>query len=151
MSIRIIDFRPPRIALFLVVIAALLHWATPLNYINVYSSHMFGAILGLVGFTMMIWGWWLFKKHGVAICPTSATARLVTHAIYRFTRNPMYLGLILMLVGLAIYVGTSPFYLAAVAFFVVINWVFCPYEEAKLVNVFGQEYLNYKSRVRRWL
>lgn len=151
MNIRIIDYRPPRIALLFFLIAVLLHWTAPINHINDYSSHMFGAVLGAVGFSIMMWGWWLFKKHDVAICPTAETTRLVTHAIYRFTRNPMYLGLILMLVGLAIYVGTLPFYLAAIAYFAVINWVFCPYEEAKLVSVFGQEYLNYKSRVRRWL
>ncbi len=63
----------------------------------------------------------------------------------------MYLGLILMLFGLALYVGTPPFYLAAVAYFAVINWSFCPYEEAKLANSFGQEYLDYKDCVRRWL
>lgn len=99
MNIRIIDYRPPRIALVLVLTATLFHWATPINHIHVYSNHLFGAVLGLVGFSLMMWGWWLFKKHDVAICPTAETARLVTHAIYRFTRNPMYLGLILMLLG----------------------------------------------------
>lgn len=151
MKIQIIDYRPPRIAQLFVLAAALLHWTTPLSQLHVYSNQVLGIILGIGGFVMMMWGWWLFKKRDVAICPTAETARLVTHAIYRFTRNPMYLGLVLMLVGLAIYVGTPPFYLAAIAYFAVINWVFCPYEEAKLANSFGQEYLNYKERVRRWL
>ena len=50
-----------------------------------------------------------------------------------------------MMIGLALFIGTWPYYLAAIAFFAVINWGFCPYEEAKLASTFGQEYLNLKA------
>jgi protein-S-isoprenylcysteine O-methyltransferase Ste14 len=70
---------------------------------------------------------------------------------YRFTRNPMYLGLVLILAGLALGVGTAPFYLSAIAYFMILNFIFCPYEERKLINSFGPEYIEYMTRVRRWI
>jgi protein-S-isoprenylcysteine O-methyltransferase Ste14 len=150
-TMKVIDFRPPRIAMLFGLAAAALHWGLPVWNKMRFSYPVFGAVTAAGGFMAMMWGWWLFKKHDVAICPTQKTVRLVTRGIYRFTRNPMYLGFILMLLGLAFFVGTPPFYLAAGAYFVLINWVFCPYEEAKLTGTFGQEFLNYKARVRRWL
>lgn len=146
----IVKFRPPRIALALVLVAAVSHEFVP-EWGRFHTYPWFGATLGVIGFVVMMWGWYLFKRHEVAICPRSVTTRLITHSIYRVTRNPMYLGLSLMLAGLALSMGTVPFYLAAAAFFSIINWGFCPFEEAKLADAFGQEYLSYKGRVRRWL
>jgi protein-S-isoprenylcysteine O-methyltransferase Ste14 len=47
--------------------------------------------------------------------------------------------------------GTPPFYLSAIAFFGVMNRIFCPYEENKLTAAFGEDYRSYAKRVRRWL
>lgn len=151
MNFRIIDYRPPKIAQLFILAAVGLHWATPLSQLHVYSNPVAGIILGAAGFLVMMWGWWLFRKFDTAICPTARTDRLVTSGVYRFTRNPMYLGIIAMLLAVAILVGTFPFYLAAAAYFVVINNVFCPYEESKLTEAFGDTYASYKRRVRRWL
>ena len=63
----------------------------------------------------------------------------------------MYLGVVTMLSGVAAWFGTLPFALAAVAFFLVIDRVFCPYEERKLAFGFGESYERYRRRVRRWL
>jgi protein-S-isoprenylcysteine O-methyltransferase Ste14 len=99
----------------------------------------------------MMWAWWQFKEHKVAICPTDETDYLITDGVYRLTRNPMYLGMILMLFAIAVFVGTLPFYVAAFLFFTIINWVFCPYEEDKLTRVFRQDYADYRTQVRRWI
>ena len=98
----------------------------------------------------MMWGWWLFKKYDAAVCPTAKTDRLITSGVYQFTRNPMYLGVVAMLLAISICVGTFPFYLATAAYFVVINNFFCPYEESKLADAFDNTYLSYKIKVRRW-
>jgi len=92
----------------------------------------------------------MFKKAGAAILPTAKTDRPVTTGIYRFSRNPMYLGMFTLLLAMAVFAGTLPFYLAAAAYFVVINNVFCPYEEMKLSETFGASCLSYKNEVRRW-
>ena len=146
-----IRFRPPRMAITFACVAALVDWLLG-GRLQVSAPHPgAGWLLGVAGFVIMLRGWWLFKEARVAISPTAETVRLVAHGIYRVTRNPMYLGLALMMAGLAVGIGTAPFYLAALAWFVVINNVFCRYEEAKLAARFGAEYLVYTRRARRWL
>jgi protein-S-isoprenylcysteine O-methyltransferase Ste14 len=143
--------RPPRLAILLTLVAATLHWT-----LNIWAGVCFpwlwgGVVLGLAGFSLMMWSWGLFKKRDVALCPKARTSHLITDGPYRFTRNPMYLGFVLMLAGLALSMGTPPFYLSAIAYFMIINHVFCPYEESKLINSFGAEYLQYMNGVRRWI
>lgn len=147
----IIKMRPPRIAAGLVLAAAIVHWFTNNNERMRFSSPWGGAFLGLAGFFLMMWAWLLFKRRNLAVCLPDRTAYITKAGPYRFTRNPMYLGMVLMMLGLALYIGTAPFYLSAIAYFCIINFVFCPFEEDKLAAAFGEEYRQYRSRVRRWL
>jgi len=150
MNSRLLEFKPPRIAQFLVAVAVLLHWASPLR-LELFANSVLGSMLIAIGFCTMTAGWWLFKKQRTAICPTDKPSSLVVSGIYTITRNPMYLGIFAMLLGLAMIVGSLPFYTAALAYFVVMDTVFCPYEEDSLLRTFGDEFLRYKARVRRWL
>jgi len=148
---RWIDYRPPKIAQLLLLIAALLHWLLPAMRLTIWKSEAPGIGLFGAGLAVMLWAWWLFRKHGTAICPTAKTDRLITEGIYRYSRNPMYLAATTMLLAAALYMGTLPFYLAAVVFWFIIDRAFCPYEENKLSSSFGRVYLDYRNRVRRWL
>ena len=146
-----IQFRPPRIAIAFACAAAAVDWLLP-RRVHVSPSYpAVGLTIGAIGFLVMLRGWWVFTDAKVAICPTAETVRLITDGIYRVTRSPMYLGLVCMMVGLAVAIGTAPFYGAAVAYFAVIDRVFCRYEKAKLAARFGDQYLAYTRRVRRWL
>jgi len=151
MLMRIIDYRPPKIAQVFLLVAALLHWGTPLQHIHVFSDPVLAAILAITSFSVMMWAWFLFKQFDVAICPRSETNKLISTGIYKLSRNPMYLGVVGMLLAVAIFAGTFPFYLATAAYFIIINFVFCPYEEDKLSETFTEDYLCYKNKVRRWL
>lgn len=151
MNSPLVSYRPPRIALAMLAFAAALHWAVPPADTVVFTAPRTGAVLLLLGFATMMWAWWLFQRHAVAVCPTAPTKRLLTRGIYALTRNPMYLGMIAMMLGVALYFGTLPFYIATLAYFVLIDRVFCQYEEEKLEAVFGDEYYRYRTRVRRWL
>jgi len=151
MNLKATDFRPPKIAQLFVLVAVVLHWGSPLRNVFLYSNSVIGVLVGITGFLIMFWAWWLFRQSETAICPTAKTDHLVTTGIYRFSRNPMYLGIIGMLLGTAIIVGTLPFYIAVIAYFSVINFGFCPYEETKLCEEIGENYIVYKTRVRRWL
>jgi protein-S-isoprenylcysteine O-methyltransferase Ste14 len=99
----------------------------------------------------MMWSWLLFKKKDVAICPRAKTARIIQSGPYLISRNPMYLGMIMIMLGPALFVGTVTFYLSVLVYFLVLNIVFCPFEEAKLLTAFGHEYAQYCGNVRRWL
>ena len=151
MNAPLVSYRPPRIAFGMLVLAAALHWALPYANTAVLTAPWTGVVLLLGGFAVMMWAWWLFQRHAVAICPTAPTERLLTRGIYALTRNPMYLGMIAMMLGVALVFGTLPFYIATLAYFVFIDRVFCRYEEHKLEAVFGDEYRRYRARVRRWL
>ena len=135
----------------LVIASASIHGLLPIQSDHAISSVPMALLTGIAGFVVMMLAWWQFKQDKIAICPTEATDHLITDGVYRMTRNPMYLGMIMILFGIAAFFGTWPFYAAAVVYFAIINWAFCPYEEAKLTSAFGQEYLNFKARTRRWI
>jgi protein-S-isoprenylcysteine O-methyltransferase Ste14 len=94
----------------------------------------------------------LFRRTGAALDPTAATnPRLVTTGPYRLTRNPMYLGLVLVTLGIAFGVGAWPMFLAPLATFATTNWVHIPFEEQRMRAQFGAEYEAFAAKVRRWV
>lgn len=99
-----------------------------------------------------VWAIVLFRREETEIEPTSPTNRmLVTGGPYQFTRNPMYLGLVILTLGIAIWVGAWPMFGAPVALFATANWVHIPFEEAKMRRQFGAVYDEYLTKVRRWI
>lgn len=111
-----------------------------------------GIMLVVLGLSISIPSALLFRREGTEINPTSEVNRkLVISGLFRFTRNPMYLGLVAMTLGIAIWVGAWPMLLAPVATFAVANWIHIPFEEAKMRRQFGDAYDNYVHRVRRWI
>ena len=94
----------------------------------------------------------VFRREGTEINPTSATnRRLVIFGPYRITRNPMYLGMVIVTVGIAFYVGAWPMFLAPIATFATANWAHIPFEEAKMRRQFGESFDAYTRNVRRWV
>jgi protein-S-isoprenylcysteine O-methyltransferase Ste14 len=148
---KIINMRPPRIALVFTIVAAVFHWSLNRGEAMHFSLPWAGVLFGIAGFIIMMWAWLLFKKQDLAVCPLARTTHIAMGGPYRFTRNPMYLGFVLMVSGLALYIGTLSFYLSSLIYFAVLNFVFCPYEESKLVKAFGDEYIRCRDGVRRWV
>ena len=147
----------PPIWFFLFLIMALvLHFFAPESHVfDMRDSVVFnvvGVVLFIVGMGLSLQSSKLFSEHKTEILPTSPTNRvLITTGTYSFTRNPMYLGMAVSLLGIAFWMGTLPVFLASLAHFVVMNFVFIPFEEKKLTLIFGEQYGAYKNRVRRWL
>jgi protein-S-isoprenylcysteine O-methyltransferase Ste14 len=111
-----------------------------------------GTAIFFIGCIPPVWAFLLFRHEGTEIDPTSdANHALVVRGPYRFSRNPMYLGLIVVALGTAILVGCWPMLAAPVAVFLTANYVHIPYEEAKMRRQFGGEYDAYVGRVRRWV
>jgi protein-S-isoprenylcysteine O-methyltransferase Ste14 len=109
-------------------------------------------ILIVAGVALAVSAALLFRREGTEINPTSASNRaLVTSGPYGFTRNPMYLSLVIITLGIAVWVGALPMFLAPIATFATANWVHVPYEEAKMRRQFGPGFDAYTSRVRRWI
>jgi protein-S-isoprenylcysteine O-methyltransferase Ste14 len=110
-----------------------------------------GTLFGIAGLCIILWAWRLFKQAQNEIHPTSETnTALIISGPYRYTRHPMYVGLVLMLLGAAVFLNTLPMFISTVALFFILDKIFIPFEEAKMERIFGESYRNYKSQVRRW-
>lgn len=116
-----------------------------------FQNYFAGTVFLIVGFVLMSRARCLFQECKTPVRPAEMPTVLVTSGPYRATRNPMCAGFALMLLGAAFCVGTLPMLLAPAAFLWIIKTIFIPYEERKMERFFGQEYLDYKKRVRRWL
>ena len=145
----VLRFRPPRIAMSLVAAALVIHYALPLPLHS--SQPLIAATVASVGFMIMIRAWWLFRHANTAICPTDRSTTLLTNDIFSLSRNPMYLGMGLMLAAAGLIFGTPGFYIATLGYFAVIGRHFIPFEERVLTQQYGDAYVAYSSRVRRWM
>jgi protein-S-isoprenylcysteine O-methyltransferase Ste14 len=148
---KMLAYKPPRIAMTLLAIAALVQYAVPVEWPIMPSYLIGGTAIAALGFGIMIRAWWLFRQHETAICPTAETSAFITDDIYALTRNPMYLGMVLILAGIALLAGSWPIYVVTIIYALILNHVFCPYEERKLRNQYRDQYAVYAARVRRWL
>lgn len=110
-----------------------------------------GVIPVLIGIAMAAVSAGRFVKVDTGLEPFDEATTLVTSGFFRFTRNPMYLGMFLMLFGVAFLLGNLSALLPLLLFILVIRYNFVLGEERFLEAAFGQQYLNYKSEVRRWL
>lgn len=125
-----------------------------------FRSHFFnvtpllieaGAIVFLAGAVLAAWGWLLFRKAKTTRVPGQASTAMVTWGPYRFTRNPMYVGLAVAYLGEAGILRQLWPALLLPLVLAYLNWIVIPVEEEKLREVFGARYLDYQSRVGRWL
>ena len=100
---------------------------------------------------LAIWAIVTFRSAGTRVETTEPTRAIVTHGPYRFTRNPIYVGMFLGQTGLAI--GFDNLWILAmlIPFYLVLRYGVVAREEAYLERKFGDVYSDYKSRVRRWL
>ena len=110
-----------------------------------------GGVVIVVGLLLLVTANGLFVRAGTDVIPFRDVSSLVTTGIYRFTRNPMYLGMAAVLLGCALTVGVVPALLVPVAFVVIVEARFIRPEEQMLRELFPQEFPAYCQRVRRWL
>src|SRR3989344_5430936 len=143
---------PPVWFFTFLLLGVVVHYLVPAARVFDLPSPLAGGILFAVGFALTLFSSSLFSREKTEILPTSPTNRvLITYGPFRFSRNPMYLGMVLALLGLALFFGSLPVYLAPVAQFLILNFVFIPFEEAKMARFFGASYEAYTQKVRRWL
>ena len=110
-----------------------------------------GALLFALGAVIAGWGWITFRKARTTTVPGERSSELVAWGPYRYTRNPMYVGLVIAYLGEAgILRQLWPVVMLPLVI-AYVNWIVIPVEEAKLNEVFGPDYERYRARVRRWI
>ena len=93
----------------------------------------------------------LFKQQQTEINTFKQPQKLVTTGLFRYSRNPIYLGFSLALFGVAIVLGNIIALDGFLAFIIAANLWYIPFEEAEMEKQFGEAYITYKKKVRRWL
>jgi protein-S-isoprenylcysteine O-methyltransferase Ste14 len=110
-----------------------------------------GLAVIAAGVALDLWSLGLFARHRTSALPFRAASAFVARGPYRFTRNPMYLGIALQLAGAGLALGRTWILLAAPLAAAVLDRYAIPREERYLERRFGETYLAYRRRVRRWL
>jgi protein-S-isoprenylcysteine O-methyltransferase Ste14 len=147
-----LNIPPPVWSLAYVLIAAAWSYSAGWPRIPGLPLAPLAVLLVVAGISLSATGVVLFRREGTELNPASTTNRkLVTSGPFRFTRNPMYLGLVVVTLGIAFWIGAWPMFLVPIAVFATANWVHIPFEEAKMRRQFGAEFDAYVSRVRRWI
>lgn len=144
---------PPVVALVL----ALAMWAisrfTPTVDVDVLPRVVAGVVLAVIGGAFSAAGITAFRRAKTTLNPMKpeAASALVTGGVYRFTRNPMYVGLLFVTLGWAAALGAPWGLLGPIAFVAYITRFQIVPEERVLRSSFGQAYTGYLGQVRRWL
>jgi protein-S-isoprenylcysteine O-methyltransferase Ste14 len=142
---------PPLLYAFFFIIGMLLHHFWPVGI----PAQSFGRALGIVcivsGMVLIAWSVLAFRHAGTSVIPVRPSTAIVTDGPFRFSRNPMYVALALLYLGTAFWLNMLwPVLLLPALLFMVQSYVITR-EERYLEQKFKSEYLQYKSRVRRWL
>jgi protein-S-isoprenylcysteine O-methyltransferase Ste14 len=143
---------PPLWALLLLAVTYFLNLAPGFRDLPVLATRPFGLIVIVAALGVLFWAmaqFWLAKTQLLPNSPENNA--LVTHGVFAITRNPMYLAMTLFCIGGALWFGRLPMLIAPVLMFAVANWVFIPFEEAKMRRQFGEAFDAYTKRVRRWI
>ncbi|NWF35788.1 isoprenylcysteine carboxylmethyltransferase family protein [Mariprofundus sp. KV] len=144
---------PPIVALLCGLMIWGLSVALPLHHVDAELRNSLAYILlGMAG-VIDVWALISFRLARTTIDPRypHKTSTIVSTGIYRYTRNPMYLGLVFMLSALSIWLGARLGLFAVALFILYINKFQIEPEEKELEIQFGDSYLDYKDRVRRWI
>jgi len=136
--------------LALLLMAAAHFWLPVVTLIDSPLTY-FGAAPIVAGIGLPLWGSRLFGRADTTIKPFERSSALVTQGPFGYSRNPMYSGLVLALLGTAWLFGTLTPFAVVPAFAMLIQSRFIRAEEAMLKEAFGVQYDDYCKRVRRWL
>ena len=143
---------PPPVATSLsVLFAAGVSWRVPALQHSWFRSASAAGAVAASAVLLLTWATVEFRRQRTTILPLCQPTRLLCRGPFRFSRNPIYLGMLLLTVVPWLALGRVGLLLAPALFFAVIHFAVIPYEEGRLQEVFGDAYVAYRRRVRRWL
>lgn len=135
----------------LIALPILFHYMAPVRIVFAKPTSYLGIVLMVLGLALMAWASMLFRKAGTGFQLQGGGSALVTSGPFQFSRNPMYLGMLIWLIGLAVLLGSLIAFAFPLFFFLLANFVVVPLEEKEMQQMAGQRFVEYRQRVRRWL
>ena len=142
---------PPVLLLAALLIQAAVHVLVPSAQVIPRSWNLLGVLIVIGSFAVVVVADQQFKRAGTTVKPFEDSTALVTNVVFAISRNPMYLGMVVILFGVAIGLGSLVSLAVLLAFAWVLSVRFILPEERRLAQLFGEQYNEYQRRVRRWL
>lgn len=142
---------PPHIFLTSVLVMSALAWWMPGADLISGDWRYLGILPIAVGVFIAVWPSIMYKRRKNPILPDAAPQVLILDGPFRVTRNPMYLGMVLSLLGVGILWGAVTPFLVVPVFVLIITTRFIRMEEQNLLRAFGEAYAEYQKQVRRWI
>ncbi|MEI7649433.1 MAG: isoprenylcysteine carboxylmethyltransferase family protein [Methanomicrobiales archaeon] len=137
--------------IILLVLSVLLNFIFPVLAFLSPPFTYFGFLIIGFGLVLILWSRSLFLKNATTLQPSEEPTSLVTYGPFRISRNPIYLGMASILLGVAVLSGTLLTFAFPVIFVMLIEFSIIPGEERMLEKIFGEPYREYKKSVRRWI
>lgn len=143
--------KPPQLYLMAFVMGGLVHLLWPFSLGFPLELTVIGFALLVVSLLLMVWASRAFKQAETAVPHKIGASTLVTTGPYRYSRNPMYVSLTLLQIGVGLIMGSAWVLFTLIPVLLIMNQGVIAREEAYLTTHFGQRYLDYKTAVRRWI
>ncbi len=142
---------PDSYFIILLLLSILVHSIFPIVNIVLYPYTLIGIILIITGILLTLKTNFILLKKKTSIKPFETPGAFITSGPFKLSRNPIYLGMTIALFGVETVLGSLSPYIFPVIFVIIINRLIIPVEEKDLENKFGEKYLDYKTKVRRWI
>jgi protein-S-isoprenylcysteine O-methyltransferase Ste14 len=134
-----------------IIIAVVLHYFSPITILIPFPYNLLGLLIVGFGVYLAFQSVRLLISYNTTFEAGGNPSSLVTRRPYSYSRNPIYLGFLLIALGTATILSSLSAFIAPIIFFLVVNTIIIPFEENRLQKNFGIEYEKYKASVRRWL
>lgn len=132
-------------------LSIVVHFLFPVKTLIHSSVRFLGLAFILLGLMLNLAASVHLRRNQTPVDFDQAPIRLVKDGPFRFSRNPIYLGGVTVLIGLAIVLGSLASFCFPVALFLLLHWIYIPAEEKEMEGKFGSDYIEYKQAVRRWV
>lgn len=142
---------PPTYFMLCLIMLIAMHFIYPIRQIIIRPYAYIGIIPILFGVIINIQTDYLFKKVKTTVDPTENPRILIIDGPFKISRNPMYLGMVTILIGASILLGSLVTFISPLFFIIISQVLFIPIEEKKLEQIFGEKYFDYKKETKRWL
>jgi protein-S-isoprenylcysteine O-methyltransferase Ste14 len=142
---------PPTYLLIAIVLTLVLHFLLPVHKIVPTPWNVLGVVPLACGIALNLVADRAFQQAQTTVRPFEQSTVLITNGVFRISRNPMYLGYVLILVGVALIVRSMTPYAVVPVFAILMDRVFIRVEERMLEETFGQVWIEYAKKVRRWM
>lgn len=135
----------------LILIRILYQYFPIIIFFNSNLKNIISSFIMIIGIIILIAGFMVLAENKTTSIPNQKSNKLLTSGIYQFSRNPMYLGLLIVLIGVWIDYNCLNSLVILIGYFCINNFIIIKNEENYLHQQFTNQYLDYQKKVRRWL